>query len=389
MKGFSVLLMYGLSLLFTATAATATATARAFNAVADTTDKPIGFLSVGDWGSASLGGYHLRNAAGTADAMKAYIANGRGAGAGVVGADASVAFVLNTGDNFYYCGIQNTSDPQITEDYTELFGGMGVPWYHSLGNHDYGFSPEAQLRLNETIPEWIMDDRYYHRRIVLPGGSGSGDDNDIRVNIIVLDTNPCVRDYRGTDRRRWDPCGTEYPDCSPIAEPCRFHENILSQNCDTQLSWAKGVFANIPDGEWVFVVGHHKAEEINVADFQSTILDNPRVHLYLNGHNHNLEHYSVNGQAKYMTTGAGGMVIIGGAEAARTHAHDHAHAHAHTHIQQQPHATAHDKSLWSKVITGFTSHVFSDNRTTLTTYFWDINSNTTSLYSFDVHLHNP
>jgi hypothetical protein len=261
---------------------------------------------------------------------------------------------------------------------------MGVPWYHSLGNHDYGFSPEAQLRLNETIPEWIMDDRYYHRRVVLPGGGSDDDRNDIRVNIIVLDTNPCVRDYRGTDRRRWDPCGTEYPDCSPIAEPCRFHENILSQDCDTQLSWAKGVFANIPDGEWVFVVGHHKAEEINVADFQSTILDNPRVHLYLNGHNHNLEHYSVNGDAKYMTTGAGGMVVIGaesGADKRQRMPTSSRHATAGTA------GTARAvKSLWSKVITGFTSHVFTNNGTTLTTYFWDVKSNTTSLYSFDVHL---
>lgn len=362
-----VLLMYGLSLLFTATVATV---ATAINVGADITSKPIGFLSVGDWGSASLGGYHLRNAAGTADAMKAYIANGRGAGAGAE-AGTSVAFVLNTGDNFYYCGIQNTSDPQITEDYTTLFGGMGIPWYHSLGNHDYGFSPEAQLGLNETIPEWIMDDRYYHRRVVLPSGGGGGGGGDIHINIIVLDTNPCVRDYRGTDRRKWDPCGTEYPDCSPIAEPCRFHENILSQDCDTQLSWAKVVFANIPEDEWVFVIGHHKADEINVADFQSTILDSPRVHLYLNGHNHNLEHYSVNGNAKYITTGAGGMVIIGGADADADAERRHA---------------APVKSLWSKVVTGFTSHIFSNNGTTLTTYFWDIKSNTTSLYSFDVHL---
>jgi hypothetical protein len=355
MKGQPVLLMYGMSLLFMSYAMAIV-------------DRPVGFLSVGDWGSASLGGYHLRNAVGTSDAMKAYIANGRDEGA-------SVAFVLNTGDNFYYCGIQNTSDPQITEDYTSLFGGMGIPWYHSLGNHDYGFSPEAQLRLNETIPEWIMDDRYYHRRVVLPGGDGR---DDIRVNIIVLDTNPCVRDYRGTDRRQWDPCGTEYPDCSPIAEPCRFHENILSQDCETQLSWAKVVFANIPEGEWVFVIGHHKAEEINVADFQSTILDSPRVHLYLNGHNHNLEHYSVNGEAKYMTTGAGGMVIIGGDGGDGGDGGNHG-------IERRHAATA-VKSLWSKVVTGFTSHIFSNNGTTLTTYFWDIKSNTTSLYSFDVHL---
>lgn len=331
------------------------------------TGSTIEFISVGDWGSASLGGYHLRNAQGTAAAMKTYIANAKNSGGS--GGD-GVAFVLNTGDNFYYCGIQNTSDPQISEDYTALFGGMGVPWYHSLGNHDYGFSPEAQLILNETIPEWIMDDRYYHRRIELPRDSGTGTGTGIIVNIIVLDTNPCVRDYRGTNRRLWDPCGTQYPDCSPIAEPCRFHENILSQDCDTQLSWAKNVFANIPDGEWVFVIGHHKAEEVNVADFQTTILDNPRVHLYLNGHNHNLEHYSVNGQAKYITTGAGGMVIIGGDERLNIRRNT-----------TRPVV----KSLWSKVVTGFTSHIFNDAGTTLTTYFWDIKQNK-SIYSFDITL---
>jgi hypothetical protein len=339
----------------------------------------VKFLSVGDWGSASLGGYHLHNAEGTAAAMKAYIANGGG-----------VAFVLNTGDNFYYCGIQNTSDPQISEDYTALFGGMGVPWYHSLGNHDYGFSPEAQLQLNETITEWNMDDRYYHRRIELSRdsgvgvgvgmGMGMGMGMGIIVNIIVLDTNPCVKDYRGTDRRRWDPCGTQYPDCSPIAEPCRFHENIISQDCDLQLSWAKSVLANIPNGEWVFVVGHHKAEEINVADFQTTILDDPRVHLYLNGHTHNLEHYSVNGQAKYMTTGAGGMVIIGNG-VNNNNFHD-------TELDSNKRRNTTKpvvKSIWSKIVTGFTSHVFDDAGTTLTTYFWNIKQNN-SVYSFDVKL---
>jgi hypothetical protein len=278
--------------------------------VSTTTAPGAGFLSVGDWGSASLGGYHQRDAAGTAAAMKAYIA--------AHPASAS-AFVLNTGDNFYYCGIQNTSDPQITEDYTDVFGGMGIPWYNSLGNHDYGFAPEAQLALNETIPEWIMDGRYYHRREVVDDVSGVGSDAINIINIIVLDTNPCVRDYRGDDRKLWDPCGTQYPDCSPIAEPCVFHENILSQDCDAQLEWAKGVLASIPANhtEWVFVVGHHKAEEINVADFQTTFLDDPRVHLYLNGHTHNLEHYAVNGQAKYITTGAGGMVLIGEEEEAQ------------------------------------------------------------------------
>jgi hypothetical protein len=315
------------------------------------------FLSVGDWGSAALGGFHQRNAMATAAAMKA--------------AQGNAAFVLSTGDNFYYCGIQNTSDPQISQDYTALFGGLGLPWYHSLGNHDYGFSPEAQLALNETIPGWIMDARYYHRRVVLGGG---GDRDSVAVNIIVLDTNPCVSDYRGTDRQRWDPCGTEYPDCSPVAEPCRFHENIISQDCDAQLMWAKSVLANISktsEREWVFVVGHHKAEEIDVADFQTEFLDDPRVHLYLNGHTHNLEHYEIKKQAKYMTTGAGGMVLIG--------------EYNESFERFRPTITNNGaQSLWSKVVTGFTSHTFMYNGSTLRTEFWDAKKND-SIYSFDVH----
>jgi len=324
------------------------------------------FLSVGDWGSAALGGYHLHNAQLTSFAMKAYIA-----GQAEVGQDLPI-FVLNTGDNFYYCGIQNTSDPQISEDYTALFGGMGLPWYHSLGNHDYGFSPEAQLVLSATIPGWIMDARYYHRRVSIS--------SSIIANIIVLDTNPCVSDYRGDDRRRWDPCGTQYPDCSPIAEPCRFHENIIAQDCDAQLEWAKDVLASIPNdrSEWVFVVGHHKAEEIDAADFQTVFLDDPRIHLYLNGHTHNLEHYAVNEQAKYMTTGAGGMVIIGGEGKNENVLFE----------RFRPNITNDRgtvRSLWSKVVTGFTSHTFMNNGTVLRTEFWDAKKND-SVYSFDVHI---
>jgi hypothetical protein len=261
---------------------------------------------------------------------------------------------------------------------------MGIPWYHSLGNHDYGFSPEAQLDLNETIPGWNMDGYYYHRRVVIPPSGKSGRDNnsitdDIIANIIVLDTNPCVRDYRGTDRRKWDPCGTQYPDCSPIAEPCRFHENILSQDCETQLAWASKILADISSrdsNEWVFVVGHHKAEEINVADFQTAILDNPQVHLYLNGHTHNLEHYEINGQAKYMTTGAGGMVIIGDSTPLLT-----SRSHYSEHNQTDTKA----KSIWSKVVTGFTSHTFMNNGLTLQTDFWDAKKNE-SIYTFYVTL---
>ena len=333
------------------------------------TPRDISILSVGDWGSAALGGYHLRNAQNTADAMKIYAS------------EYKPKLVLNTGDNFYYCGIQNTSDPQISADYVELFGNLSLPWYNALGNHDYGFNPDAQLELNQTIPQWIMDNRYYHKRVEFNYNDNDNVNNinslndniSIALNIIVLDTNPCVNDYRGDDRKKWDPCSIQYPLCSPVAGECMFHENIINQSCKTQLDWFNNTLSNIPPTEWVFVIGHHKADEIDAEDFQS-LLGSNRVNLYLNGHNHNLEHYSIDGEAKYMTTGAGGMVIIG--------SNGNSNVKLHEESPEFKHRNHDFKSMWSKITTGFSSHTFIDKGTKVKTEFWDINQNI--LYVFTV-----
>ena len=320
--------------------------------------RDISVISLGDWGSASLGGYHLRNAENTASAMSAYVE------------EYNPKLILNTGDNFYYCGIQNTSDPQISEDYIDLFGNISLPWYNALGNHDYGFNPAAQLHLNAIIPQWIMDDRYYHRRVIL-----SSTDLHIALHIIVLDTNPCVNDYRGDDRAKWDPCGTQYPTCSPVDGECMFHENIIEQDCKTQLDWFNVTLSNIPPNEWVFVLGHHKADEIDTEDFQS-ILNSNRVHLYLNGHNHNLEHYSINETPKYVTTGAAGMVIIG------NNGKLHKLHTGSSDFKNKKHDDV--TSVWSKIVTGFTSHTFTDLGTIVRTDFWDTKQHI--LHSFTVSM---
>ena len=324
--------------------------------IVNTVPENINLLSVGDWGSAALGGYHLKNAQSTAYAMKIYAS------------EYKPKLVLNTGDNFYYCGIQNSSDTQISDDYLNLFGNIGLPWYNALGNHDYGFNPDAQLELNQTIPQWIMDARYYHRRIDF---NSSYVENGIALNIIALDTNPCVNDYMGDDRAKWDPCGIQYPICSPVAGVCMFHENIINQSCKTQLDWFNATLSGIPSTEWVFVVGHHKADEIDAEDFQS-LLGSDRVNLYLNGHNHNLEHYSIDGNAKYMTTGAGGMVIIG--------SNGHSNVKLHEASSEFKHRKHDFKSVWSKITTGFSSHTFIDKGTKVKTEFWDVGQNV--LYDF-------
>ena len=305
-------------------------------------DYEIDFVSLGDWGGASLGGYHLSNIQKTALSIYNHI--------NIYNSQ----FILNSGDNFYYCGIENITDQQISQDFTSIFSKINLPWYNSLGNHDYGFNPSAQLTLNTIINNWILDDRYYHRRLVI---------NNVSINIIVLDTNPCINDYRGNDRSKWDPCNYEFPTCGPEPGVCKFHDNIITQNCTSQLQWFQNILNNITDDEWTIVVGHHPASEINACDFQS-LLSLPKVHLYINGHVHSMQQYSVDNQEKYVTTGAASMVI------------------PRTGLINHDILTAKNvKMLFNKMDTGYTSHTISGN--TLTNNFWSSDGNL--VHSFQIN----
>jgi len=298
----------------------------------------IAFLSVGDWGGASLGGYHYKNAINTSDAMyqvqKLYDAK----------------FVINSGDNFYYCGIESLSDPLIDKDFSNVFGKINIPWYNSLGNHDYGYKPEIQLQLSKKIPNWFQDDRYYYKRLVF---------NNTIINIVVLDTSPCVKDYRNNDRSKWDPCGTEFPTCGPNNNVCEFHKNILKQNCTEQFIWFNNTINNISKNEWIIVVGHHRADQINVEDFKS-ILENNKINLYINGHIHALQRYGFDNEYKYITSGAGSMVFI------------------------YDKLNTFDRDVWRHQDTGFTLHII--NGTELETFF--INKFGNILYQFKIFLSN-
>ena len=257
------------------------------------------FVSIGDWGAAALGGQYTSNVQAVSSRLKKTIR------------EKDVEFVLNTGDNFYYCGIQNVHDSQITEDFRNQFEKTNISWYNTLGNHDYGYNVSAQIDLDRLniIKNWIMEDRYYKREIQY---------GDSKLFTYFLDTNPCITDYRNDDPKYWDPCGTEYPTCSPnntdddYEGDCKFHENILSQDCKTQYDWFENSLLATAQKkkkeDWIIVVAHHPIYEVTVAPFLNII--DKYVDVYLNGHTHLLNYYEVNGKVKYITTGAGGMVDV-------------------------------------------------------------------------------
>jgi len=323
------------------------------------------FVSIGDWGGVGLGGYH--------EADERAVAKQFTKAAETLNAK----FVINTGDNFYYYGVWNTSDPQFNEDFESVFtsDALNVPWYSVLGNHDYGYNPDAQVQYKSpNNNRWVMPARYYTKRVEL--------DPSNYISFIFLDASPCQAAYRGNDETQWDPCGSTY---SHPAD-CKFHENVLAQDCGAQLTWTKKQLAAVPKDDWLIVVNHAPADEIDVEDFVSEF-QKAGVDLYMNGHVHDLSYYKIDGKGAYMTTGAGCMVAISESEADEKEALKNGKTFAKggkiRGVATTSNGTAHQfTQVWEKKVAGFTTHSFSSDFKTLTTNFVDYNGNI--LYTFDV-----
>ena len=82
------------------------------------------FLSIGDWGGAALDDpQYSKNVYDVADRMA------------TIASKVSPKLIVNTGDNFYWCGIQNTTDSQIKVDYVDPYSAtsLQMKWYNALG----------------------------------------------------------------------------------------------------------------------------------------------------------------------------------------------------------------------------------------------------------------
>lgn len=323
------------------------------------------FITIGDWGGAALAEQQYgKNVADVAGAMASQMAK------------LDAKFIIGTGDNFYWCGLMNTSDFQIKVDWLDPFGStspslLNVPWYNVLGNHEYGYDVQVQLDMANMYKPWVMDSRYYSRRIPL-GSSG------VHATFIFIDTSPCVSEYRSSDRSGWDPCGTEYPTCSqqnpsnpndPFEGPCEFNQNILTQNCTVQSLWFKNTLAAVDVNDWLIVVGHHPSDEIDVEDF-TTIMQQRGFDLYLNGHAHTMTHYSVDGNSAFVTSGNGAMVLS--TDQLPTTAGKERTYNKTAGLNLREYGGHQYEQIFNMKATGFTTHTFSEDYQSLTTNFMTV-----------------
>ncbi|PUZ45158.1 hypothetical protein GQ55_8G199800 [Panicum hallii var. hallii] len=234
----------------------------------------LSILAVGDWGRRGQFNQTL-----VAEQM------------GLVGEKLDIDFVISTGDNIYDDGIANTSDPLFKECFTNIYTAQSLqkPWYIVLGNHDYTGNALAQQ--DPAIRE--VDSRYLAiaKSFIV---------NSEIADFFLVDTSPFYLKYWNSSKYDW----------RNVAPRDTYIETLL-KDLDDALTQS--------EAPWKIVVGHHPissgCEHGNTTELQQLlrpILEARGVDMYVNGHDHCLQHISSrNSPVQFMTSGGGSKAWAG------------------------------------------------------------------------------
>ena len=172
-------------------------------------------------------------------------------------------FAITLGDNFYSVGMESPADSRWKTWFEDLYGPLGIPFYASLGNHDWGHpdSPAAEILYSGLTPTWRMPAAYY----TFTAGP---------VQFFALDTQSVALARK---QREW---------------------------LDRELARS--------EARWKIVYGHHPIysdgnyeDRPDLIDSLLPILAN-RVDAYICGHDHNLQALGAQRGVRFYIAGGGG-----------------------------------------------------------------------------------
>jgi tartrate-resistant acid phosphatase type 5 len=200
-------------------------------------------LAFGDYGNGS------KNQSDVALAMKKYH-DGR-----------PFDFGITLGDNFYSKGMLSTRDPHWKAWWSDMYDRLGVPFYASLGNHDWGYadSPAAEVMFTQLSDTWKMPATYY----TFTAGS---------AQFFALDTNEMSR---------------------------------------AQLAWLDSEIRK-STARWKVVYGHHPIYSAGTHADNQTLIDQllpllrDRVDVYIAGHDHDMQHLKTEAGVHFFVAGGAG-----------------------------------------------------------------------------------
>lgn len=254
-----------------------------FRARRDWLKAPLNLLVVGDWGRD--GNY---NQSRVAKQM------------GKVGKDMDVNFIISAGDNFYDSGLDGVHDAQFAESFSKIYGAPSLQktWYAVLGNHDYRGNPEIQVDdfLKSRDSRWVCD--YTYTLPVDLGHSCHGRMETLSssVEFFFIDTNPFEEDY-------WTPDNQHYTWTRPIPR-----EDVIANQLKNLTEALEASTAT-----WKLVVGHHTmfsygphGNTPELIEKILPILKANNIDMYINGHDHSLQHIKREDSDIHFVTSGGG-----------------------------------------------------------------------------------
>ncbi|KAH6806706.1 purple acid phosphatase 17 [Perilla frutescens var. hirtella] len=205
---------------------------------------------------------------------------------GRIGEELAIDFVISTGDNFYDNGLKGETDPAFVESFTNIYTAKSLQkqWYTVLGNHDYRGDAVAQMSplLQKIDSRWLC-----LRSFVV---------NAEIADIFFVDTTPFINDYFINPEHVYDWRGVI---------PTKSYTSYALRDLEVALKESRA--------KWKFVVGHHAIRSVGhhgdtpeLVENLLPVLQANDVDLYMNGHDHCLEHISDDkSPIQFLTSGAG------------------------------------------------------------------------------------
>jgi hypothetical protein len=233
-------------------------------------------LTLGDWGI--NGDYSDQTT--VAQAMQSYVKQSK----------ANIQALLMLGDNFYGPLAGGVSDPRWQTQFEQMYPAsiFNCPAYGIPGNHDYQYQPlkyTAELAYaQQGGTRWTMPSQWY--RVTFPASNPL-------ITLLALDSNMPFSD--GTTQN-----GSFYT----MTEATR----------KQQLSWLQDELEKPLTTPFLAVMGHHPIYSDGVHGDNATLINDwdpllrkYGVHLYLAGHDHDLQHLEFAGHpTSFFLSGGGG-----------------------------------------------------------------------------------
>jgi tartrate-resistant acid phosphatase type 5 len=173
-------------------------------------------------------------------------------------------FAVTLGDNFYSEGMESPADARWKTWWDELYDPLGIKFYATLGNHDWGLadSPAAEILYSEKSPSWRMPAPYY----TFTAGP---------VQFFALDTN---------------------------------------EISEAQVLWLTEQLDQ-SRARWKLVYGHHPIYSAGAHEDSQRLINQllpvlkGRADVFLAGHDHDLQHLKPEGALHFFIAGGGGANV--------------------------------------------------------------------------------